>query len=503
MNLKFFLKIACLISYSVVHLSFATYANEHKPNIVIIYADDLGIGDVSTYKMGTLNTPNIDRIGNQGIQFLQGYATAATCTPSRYSILTGEYPWRKNAQILPGDAPLLIDPKQDTLPKMLKRAGYTSAVIGKWHLGLGRGAIDWNQHIKLSPNAVGFDYSFIMAATNDRVPNVYVKNGNVVGLKKNDPLYVSYKRNFPGEPTGIDNPELLTKMKFSNGHYHSINNGISRIGYQKGGKAAQWVDETMSDLFLSQAIEFVDTYKSKPFFLFYTLHQPHVPRVPHPRFKGKSGQGPRGDAILEADWAVGKFLNHLDKLELAESTLVIFSSDNGPVLDDGYQDKAAEKLGEHTPWGRYRGGKYSLYDAGAHIPFMARWPAKIQPGIKSNALISQHDLLATLASLVDQPVATTDSQNLLDALIGNTNKGRESIVLQAIGGKTAYREDDWVLIPPYWGDELLAKEDIETGYCSCYQLYNIKTDPSQSNNLAKKYPAKTQKMYQTYLDMIE
>jgi len=477
--------------------SSVVFASPNKPNIVIIYTDDLGIGDVSAYKMGKLSTPNMDSIADQGIKFTNGYATAATCTPSRFSILTGQYPWRKGAAILPGDAPLLIDPAKNTLPKMLKKAGYTTAVIGKWHLGLGSGQIDWNEHISLGPNEVGFDYSYIMAATNDRVPNVYVKNGDVVGLEKNDPLKVSYKKNFSGEPTGLDNPELLTSMTFSNGHFHSINNGISRIGYQKGGKKAQWIDEDMSDLFLAEAQSFVKKHQAEPFFLFYTLHQPHVPRVPNPRFVGKSGQGARGDAILEADWAIGEFLTTLDELGLSENTLLIFSSDNGPVLDDGYNDESVAKLGDHTPSGNLRGGKYSLFDAGAHIPFMVRWPKEIVPGV-SNALISQHDLLASIARLTGQKIASSDSEDLLDTLIGKSDTGRKSLVVQALGGRTAYKEGEWIFIPAYWGDEKLAKENIETGACSCYQLYNLTDDPGQKINLASKYPEKTKEMLNTY-----
>ena len=500
---KFELFVLTALLSTFMLVSINAFAAINKPNIVIIYTDDLGIGDVSAYKMGKLSTPNIDSIADQGIRFTNGYATAATCTPSRFSLLTGQYPWRKGAAILPGDAPLLIDPTKITLPKMLKKAGYSTAVIGKWHLGLGNGQINWNEHIILGPNEVGFDYSYIMAATNDRVPNVYVKNGDVVGLEKNDPLQISYKNNFAGEPTGIDNPELLTKMTFSNGHYHSINNGISRIGYQKGGKKAQWIDEEMSDLFLAEAQNFIKKHQAEPFFLFYTLHQPHVPRVPNQRFVGKSGQGARGDAILEADWAIGEFLSTLDELGLSDNTLVIFSSDNGPVLDDGYHDESVTKLGEHTPSGSLRGGKYSLFDAGAHIPFIVRWTNKIKPAI-SDALVSQHDLLASLASLLGQEIEkNSDSLNLMDTLLGKSDKGRKSLIVQALGGRTAYREDNWMLIPPYWGDEKLAKENIETGACSCYQLYELKTDPEQTANLADKYPEKTKAMYDNYRRIIE
>ncbi|WP_448551139.1 sulfatase-like hydrolase/transferase [Thalassotalea montiporae] len=494
-------------------VSSYSQADTQKPNIVIIYADDLGVGDVSAYQMGKLQTPNIDEIAKQGLKFNQGYATAATCTPSRYSLLTGQYPWRKNAKILPGDAPLLIDPAQETLPKMLKRAGYRTGIVGKWHLGLGHGQVDWNQTIALGPNQVGFDYSYIMAATNDRVPNVYLENGAVIGLEPDDPLYVSYQKNFANQPTGLDNPELMTKMKFSNGHFHSINNGIPRIGYQTGGKKAQWRDEDMSDLFLAKATEFIDAQvvptvtlknqdQNQPFFLFYSLHQPHVPRVPHQRFAGSSGLGPRGDAILEADWAIGQLIEHLAQQGLARNTLVIFSSDNGPVLDDGYQDQAVSKNGEHTPWGIYRGGKYSLFDAGAHVPLLASWPGTIEANSESEQLFSQLDLLASLSALTQQPVSnndTLDSENHLSTLLGKSAKGRKALVVQALGGRTAYREQNWLFIPAYWGDEKLAKEDIETGACSCYQLYDLANDPGQQTNLAEKYPEKTKAMKAAYM----
>jgi len=460
-----------------------------KPNIVVIYADDLGFGDVSCYNSGKLQTPGIDRLAQEGIRFNNGYATSATCTPSRYALLTGEYPWRnKRAQILKGDAPALIDPTAPTLPKMLKQGGYTTGIIGKWHLGLGNGSINWNEKITPGPNEMGFDEAFIMAATNDRVPNVYVENGSVVGLNVNDPLEVSYVSNFKGEPTGKNNPEML-RMMYSVGHNMSINNGIPRIGFQKGGKAAQWIDEDMADTFLIRAQNFVKTHQAEPFFLFYALHQPHVPRIPHQRFAGKSGLGPRGDAILEADWCVSEFLKTLDELQLAENTIVIFSSDNGPVLDDGYQDQAVELNGDHTPNGHLRGGKYSLFDAGTHVPFIVRWNGYIAAGT-SDALVSQVDLYASLAALTGQQNKRHDSQNLLKAFLGQTPKGRESIVLEGIGRKTAFRKGDWVLIPPYNGPAIEKGTNIELGNAKVSRLYNLKDDPSQLNNRAIEMPEK-------------
>jgi hypothetical protein len=213
-----------------------------NPNIVLIYLDDLGYGDVSAYRSGTLQTPNMDRLANGGIRFTNGYASSATCTPSRYALLTGTYPWRnQKAKVLPGTAPLIIDTAQLTLPKLLKAKGYETAVVGKWHLGLGTGFVDWNQEIAPNPNHVGFDYSNILAATQDRVPTVYIENGRVVNLDPKDPILVDYDKNFEGEPTGLDNPEMLT-MKWHHGHNNSIVNGIPRIGFMKGGKSALWSD---------------------------------------------------------------------------------------------------------------------------------------------------------------------------------------------------------------------------------------------------------------------
>ena len=286
---------------------------QNRPNIVIIYADDLGFGDVSSYGSTELQTPNIDKIANEGIRFTNGYATSPTCTPSRYSLLSGTYPFRtKRARVLPGNAPLLFELGKQTLPSMLQKAGYKTGVVGKWHLGLGDANMDWNKKVAPGPLEIGFDYAYIMASTNDRVPSVYVENHKVVGLNAEDPIYVSYQKNFEGESTGRENPELL-KVHPSHGHDMSIHNGISRIGYMKGGKSALFIDEDMNDDFLRESIKYINKNKNNPFFLFYALHQPHVPRVPHPRFVGASGLGPRGDVIVEADWAVGQFLNELDK----------------------------------------------------------------------------------------------------------------------------------------------------------------------------------------------
>lgn len=463
-----------------------------QPNVVIIYLDDLGYGDLGIYGAKGIKTPNIDKLANEGVKFTNGYATSATCTPSRYGLLTGVYPWRnKDAKILPGTAPLIIDTTQITIPKMLKEKGYHSGVVGKWHLGLGADFVDWNKKITPGPNEVGFDYSYIMAATQDRVPTVYIDNGLVANLDPKDPIEINYDKNFEGQPTGEDNPEML-RMKWHHGHNGSIVNGIPRIGYMKGGESAKWVDEDMADHFLEKAQAYVEAHKEEPFFLYYAMQQPHVPRTPNPRFIGASGLGPRGDVIVEADWAVGEFIKTLEEKGILENTLIILTSDNGPVLNDGYYDDAVEKLGDHEPNGRLRGGKYSLFEAGTRIPFITYWKGKIGPTI-SNALVSQLDVLESIAALTNIEVEATDSQNLLNTFLGKSNKGRESVVLEATT-RTAYREGNWVMIPPYNGPAVEKQVNIELGNGTEYLLYNLKDDASQQNNLAASNPEKLKGM---------
>lgn len=466
--------------------------NQAKPNIILIYADDLGYGDVGFNGSSKVLTPNLDRLADAGARFTNGYATSATCTPSRYAILTGVYPWReKDAKILPGTAPLLIRTDQVTIPKMLKEQGYHTGVVGKWHLGLGAGDVNWNERVSPGPNEVGFDYSYIMAATQDRVPTVYIENGNVMGLDPNDPIAIDYQQNFEGEPTGKDNPELL-RMKWHHGHNSSIVNGIPRIGYMKGGASARWVDENMADTFLIRAQNYIVDHKENPFFLYYALQQPHVPRTPHPRFVGKSGLGPRGDVILEADWCVGELVKTLEEQGVLGNTLIIFSSDNGPVLNDGYYDDAVEKIGDHTPWGPFRGGKYSLFEAGTHVPFFTYWKGKIEP-TTSDALVCQVDLLSSIAALVDSNVKGEDSEELLDVFLGKSTNGREELILEATT-RTALRQGDWVMIPPYAGPAINEMVNIELGNGNDHMLYNLKEDIGQLNNLADSNKEKLEEM---------
>jgi arylsulfatase A-like enzyme len=476
------------LAFTLIALTLAAAATAAPPNVVVIYADDLGYGDVSCHGAKAGLTPNVDRLAREGLKFTDAHATSATCTPSRYAILTGEYPWRrKGTGILPGDAALIIEPGRATLASVFRDAGRRTAAVGKWHLGLGAGDLDWNGAIKPGPLEVGFDECFIMAATADRVPCVYVKGHAVVDADPADPILVRYDRPFEGEPTGKANPELL-RLQASHGHDMAIVDGVGRIGYMKGGEKARWKDEEMADRFTAAAVDFIGRSKAGPFFLYFAPHNVHVPRLPHPRHLGKSGMGTRGDSIVEFDEAVGAILKALDDAGLADDTLVLLTSDNGPVVDDGYRDEAVEKLGDHKPSGPWRGGKYSKFEGGTRVPFIVRWPARVRPG-ESKALVSQVDLVASFAALVgrDAPIATApDSQNHLRALLGEEPAGRESLVEQ--GGGLAIRRGRWKFIPASDGRKIAPATNTELGNDPAPQLYDLDADPGETRDVAADHP---------------
>ena len=468
-----------------------------KPNIIIIYADDLGYGDLSCYGATRISTPNIDRLAGRGLRFTNAHCTSSTCTPSRYSMLTGEYAWRKSGTgVLTGDAPAIIDPGRTTIASVLKKAGYRTGVVGKWHLGLGPASgAEWNGDISCGPMDIGFDYNFIIPATGDRVPCVFVENRKVVNLDPSDPITVSFSEPLYSEPTGRDHPELL-KMHPSHGHDMTIINGISRIGYMSGGKSARWVDEDIADIITDKAVRFIENNSSKPFFLYFSTHDIHVPRVPAKRFAGKSGLGPRGDVILEFDWSVGRLMNTIDSLNLSDNTIIIVTSDNGPVVDDGYKDQAVERLNGHTPAGPLRGGKYSLFEGGTRVVFIASWKGKIIPGV-TGALLSQIDLMASLASLTGVTLKQEDgpdSFNQLDALLGKTGSGREWLVEHT--GRLSIIKDDWKYIEAGPGPGLQLNTNTETGNNPLPQLYNMNSDIGEKNNVAKHNPDLVQELTQ-------
>jgi arylsulfatase A-like enzyme len=480
-----------------------------KPNVVIILADDLGYGDVGCYGAERVKTPNIDRLAAQGRCFTAAYTPASTCTPTRYALLTGEYAWRqvaKQTTILDGDAPLAIEPGQCTLASLLGDAGYATGVVGKWHLGLGDGKsrLDFNGEIKPGPLEVGFDYCHIIPATVDRVPSVWIKNRRVLGLDPDDPIEVSYLKNISDDPTGLEHPELL-KQGADKQHSCTIINGISRIGYMKGGKAARFVDEELADTVVEKSVAFIEKNKDRPFFLLVGLFEPHCPRIPHPRFVGASECGVRGDVIHQIDWQTGKIIDTLERLELAEDTLVVFTSDNGPVLYDGYYDNSVEDANGHEPAGGLRGWKYQVYEGGTRVPLIVRWPGHVPTG-NSDHMVCLTDMLATSAAIVGSELpdgAGADSLNVLPELLGKAAAPvRKDVVQQGVSGAIAIRKGDWKLIPANKaakpGGIGSGADPNDTRFSEAIvtetKLFNLAADPGETENLASKHPERVKEM---------
>ena len=474
-----------------------TDSPERSPNIVVIMADDLGYGDLSCYGATEISTPHIDQLASEGVRFTSGYCSASTCTPTRYSFLTGNYAFRtKGTGIAPPNSPALIRPGIETVASMLKKAGYRTAVIGKWHLGLGEKGKgpDWNGQLKPGPLEIGFDQCFLLPTTNDRVPQVYVENHQVLNLDPSDPLWVGNKKPSNDHPTGITHRETL-KMDWTHGHKSTIHNGISRIGFYTGGNAARFRDEDLADKWIEKSKQFMTANKEKPFFLFFASHDCHVPRMPHERFQGKTKLGFRGDAIAQLDWCVGELTKSLDELGIADNTLVVFCSDNGPVMDDGYADGAIEKVGKHRAAGIYKGGKYSVFEGGCRTPFITRWNGKIKPGI-SDQMVCTIDMARSFARLTNQPVADVsfiDSANVMDALLGAEGaQGRQELVLQDNGntGTFGYIERDgnklWKLhrYDKGFAKNVIVEELIAKSKRNKIELYELVSDPEENTPLA-------------------
>jgi arylsulfatase A-like enzyme len=478
-------------------LAFTSHIHAaERPNIIVIMADDVGYGDVSCYGATAFKTPHIDQLASEGRRFTSGYCSASTCTPTRFSMLTGTYAFRRpGTGIAPPNGRLTIPPATPTLPDLAKQAGYRTAVIGKWHLGLGgpKGP-DWNGEIKPGPLELGFDYAFLLPTTNDRVPQVYLENHRVLGLDPADPLWVGDKPPAGNHPTGVTHRDTL-RMDWSHGHNGTIHNGISRIGYYTGGHAARFRDEDLADKWIEKSVEWIEENKDKPFFLFFASHDNHVPRMPHERFQGATGLGYRADSIVQLDWCVGEIMKTLDRLGIAEKTLVIFCSDNGPVMDDGYKDDALEKLGDHRAAGPWRGGKYSVYEGGTRTPFITRWKGRIAPGV-SDEIVCTIDFAASFAAMAGLPLpddAFLDSFDVWGALAGDTGaKGREHLIQQdnGLAGNYGFRAGDWKLVrhDKKSARNTVVERRLENTPVPRFQLFNLAEDPGEKTNVMEKHP---------------
>lgn len=468
-----------------------------QPNIVLINADDLGYGDLSCYGAEKLQTPNIDRLAKEGRRFTDAHTASAVCSPSRYGLITGQYPLRRNFWgPLPFTSELTIDTSQPTIASVLKSVGYDTALIGKWHLGFGQGRNDWNRPLKPGPLELGFDYYFGMPTVNSGPPFVYVENHGVVGYEPDDPFVM-------GQPS-------VTQRFPEKGGYSAI--GGAKQAHER------YRDEFVGTTFAEKAVEWITDRSrqkdSRPFFLYLATTNIHHPFTPHPRFKGTSQCGLYGDFVHELDWIVGEVLNTLDEQSLAENTLVIFTSDNGGMLNSTGQK--AWKAG-HRLNGKLLGFKFGAWEGGHRVPLIARWPGHVPPGTESDALISQIDLLPTFASVSGARLrkdAVIDGVTQLEELKGvAAEPARGTLIISPNSPMhLTVRKGKWVYIPARdeggfqgkkLGDHLLAgaaaqqltqlvNSDVVDGKirddAPLAQLYDLQTDPYQTRNVHDEYP---------------
>ncbi len=462
-------------------------ASSDLPNIVLIYADDLGYGDLSCYGATKLKTPHIDRLAKEGRLFTDAHSTSAVCTPSRYALLTGEYPFRVNeySAIFCEDR-LLIDTKKTTMASMLKRKGYATACVGKWHLGFGnKQKPDWNKELKPGPLEVGFDYFFGLPVVNSHPPFVYMENRRIVGLDPSDPLI--YQRG--GKTYGKEYHKKHT----------SPHRGMASL---IGGKAAHdlYIDELVGEKLTQKALSWMNQ-QAQPFFLYYASHNVHYPITPHPYFHGKSECGLRGDFVEELDWSVGQLIAAVERFGVLENTLFVFTSDNGAVFDPASEDIQASG---HTPNGALKGKKFGAWEGGHRVPFIVSWPNKIPAGTTSDALIANMDLLPTLAAITDQELTPNDARdgvNQLPLLVDvNGVSARDALLIMPhMRSHTSLRLGDWMYIPGA-GDGGWTKG--KPGELQ-RQLYNLKEDPSQENNRIGDAPERADAMAKRLKTMLE
>lgn len=487
----------------LVGISFQSLAQD-RPNVVVILADDLGYGDLGCYGATKLKTPHIDKIAKEGRIFTDAHSVSAVCTPSRYGMLTGEYPFRANIWGPLGRSnKLLIDTGKLTLAKVMKQQGYATACIGKWHLGFGeKTPNNWNERLVPGPLQLGFDYYFGVPHVNSGPPYVYVENEYVVGIDPNDPLVLN------GTPI---TPTMLYPDKSPN-------------KFSGGEKAhALYVDETIGTTLAGKAVKWIKDQKDQPFFLYLATTNIHHPFTPHQRFKGTSESGRYGDFVHELDWIVGEVMNALNEAQVSGNTLVIFTSDNGGMLNKGGRE--AWEMG-HRMNGDLLGFKFDVWEGGHRVPFITRWPGRIEANSKSNQLLSNIDLLATMASLTGfdlLPGAAPDSYNMLEAFTDNPKEQiRKHLVLAPFKRQSlALRMGKWMYIGNKGGggwEGLIGNghivggakalqftgeknSDVEDGAyrpeAPMEQLYNLEVDLSQRENVTLQNPEITKMMKET------
>ena len=442
------------------------------PNIIFILADDMGYGDPGAYNPHSkIPTPYMDQLAAEGMLFTDAHSTSGVCTPTRYALLTGQYAWRTSLKkgVTRGYSKSLMDPSRLNVASMLKQKGYQTAIIGKWHLGLGdTEPLDYSQPYNPGPNQLGFDYFFGIPASLDMVPYVYVENDRVIEM-----------------PTDSVGPS----------------------GYEYGGPywragpiAPSFRHIDVMPAITEKAVSFIEEQQvNTPFFLYFPLSAPHTPWLPTADFDGSSEAGMYGDFTVQVDWTIGQVMDALDRLNMTDNTLIIVASDNGSFwIEEDIQRY------DHLSNLNWRGIKADIYEGGNRVPFIARWPARIAPGTQSDQTISLVDFMATVAEIVDIELpndAAEDSFNLLPILTSNTAEPvRQDVILHSSEGMFALRQGEWKFIEGLGSGGFTRPVFVEpeangpTG-----QLYNLATDPAESVNLFMEEPEKVEAM-QSLLD---
>ena len=448
-----------------------------KPNIVIIYADDLGYGDVQCYnpEHGKIPTPHIDKLASQGMRFTDGHSSSAVCTPSRYSILTGRYHWRSSLQrgVLNGFSKPLIEPDRLTLSGLVRERGYATACIGKWHLGMVMPEPITEGKIEMGPITNGFDYFLGISASLDMAPYAFIENDR-----------------FTESPTAEKSLLLIRGSEEP----------------RRGPAAPDFESVQALPEFVRKSVEWIHSHKDRPFFLYLALNSPHTPLAPDKEWKGKSGMGDYVDFVMQTDAAVGEVMDALEKTNAARETLVIFTSDNGcapyvgtaesenPRYSHDRMDAVADlKEMGHFPSGPLRGYKSDAWEGGHRVPFIVSWPKVVKAGSICDQLVHQTDLMATIAEIIGAKLpenAGEDSFSLLPLLNGEEQPIRGHAVSTSISGVPALRNGFWKYIAAPgsggWGTGGDQSQPV--------QLYQLNNDLGETKNLASYMPEKVAEM---------
>ncbi len=488
MKLTIYLLLVCTVALFSCTPPAKEQAKIEKPNVIYILADDMGYGDVGAYNTECkIKTPGLDRLASGGMMFSDAHTSSSVCTPTRYGILTGRYNWRSRLKsgVLTGKSKALIPTDRATVASLLKQNGYTTAFIGKWHLGWnwalkseaefeGEGwnhkdfdNIDFTKGVTHTPNDIGFDYAYGHCGSLDMAPYVYVENGKITAI-----------------PT--DTTENTGKYSW----------------WRKGFTSPDFIHEDVTPNFFRRGIKYIkeNANNEKPFFLYLPLPSPHTPILPTEKWQGKSNLNPYGDFVMMVDDYINQLIDAVEKAGIEENTLIIFTTDNGCAPAAKIDELTAKG---HYPNGIYRGHKADIFEGGHRVPFIAKWPKVIQPKTQNNQTICTTDLMATLAEIVGYSLKDNegeDSYSMLPLFKGEEIEGtfREATIHHSVNGSFAIRKGDWKLImcpgSGGWSFPRPGRDNDVLEKLPPVQLYKLTDDPEEKNNLQDKHPEKVEEL---------